>query len=254
MTGLATQADLDKAFLNEKQILEEEHVLANQVQALSTKSNELLDSLKQQSAKLSEIYTNENEVKHTLQTLLKDTASASHQMSHLASSIETVTDVMAEYIGLEGMISVIPNILNDIQTSIHSLVTQSVSETLISQHLSLTVQANRRASLLAASISAQIIASKFVIAVAIPIFEPPYTIYSIQTIPFSNKINGTWYKLNIKQNKVAMNTEKYTFDYDPGHCTPTKNFFVCQPSAVQVKIKPTNCIQSLVTDSPTIEN
>ena len=105
-----------------------------------------------------------------------------------------------------------------------------------------------RASILAASVYAEMTPTDAFVITRVPEFHPPFEIYSLKTIPFAKQNQTSLYmKLNLKNKFVAVNSISETFLFNPNHCPTKKGIIICQPSAVEIHKVPTSCEELLVT-------
>ena len=136
-----------------------------------------------------------------------------------SASLEIYSDVHMEYQSFLSLLTLLPYAISDIKESITALITQQLTENIISaDQISEVIPHNHRASLLSVHIYPTIEGNKFFIKVAIPEFHRPYTVYSINTIPFNPTKDGIYTALNIKNPVIAANPDGETFVYNPSIC------------------------------------
>ena len=63
ITGLASQDELDKVYSNEQQILLAENSVVDRIQAIQSQTTTIVDSIKDQNAKVAALYKDEVQVK-----------------------------------------------------------------------------------------------------------------------------------------------------------------------------------------------
>ena len=66
ITGLASQDELDKVYSNEQQILLAENSVVDRIQAIQSQTTTIVDSIKDQNAKVAALYIDEVQVKSSI--------------------------------------------------------------------------------------------------------------------------------------------------------------------------------------------
>ena len=66
ITGLASQDELDKVYSNEQQILLAENSVVDRIQAIQSQTTTIVDSIKDQNAKVAALYKDEVQVKSSI--------------------------------------------------------------------------------------------------------------------------------------------------------------------------------------------
>ena len=250
ITGLASTDDIQKLHDNENSLLKAEETLISQMDKVRTQTNTVVSAIREQSSQIADIYKDEIEVKETLQALLGDTNDALQQVRGLTAALEIFSDISVEFQAIFNIIDLLPELIKDIHDSISALASQSVTANLLpSEDIGLKIPHHRRASLLAAHISAAIDADAFHIIVSLPEFYPVFTAYAIKTVPFHPTPPDNFYTLQIDQLPIAMNNEKNLFQYNPALCESKNAITICSPHLITLKHKPTTCAETLLTNN-----
>jgi hypothetical protein len=240
LTGLAPKEDIDILNSNEQKILQSEQQLTDRIQQIQSQTANIVDSIKEQNSKVSQLYKDEITVKQTIQSLLQDTDNAVQQLSSLTAALEIYSDVSSEFQGFLTLLNLVPYLVTELKDTVQAITTQTIAESLIpSQEISLKIPNNKRASLLAVEITPFIQANEFLVQMEIPEFLPVFTLYYIKTVPFITVPNQTLYQmhqvinytpyqiLNPETNLIAVNIDHETFVYKEGICNDQKSITIC---------------------------
>jgi len=247
LTGLASADDIEKLHQNENQILQAENSLSSSVEDIQKTTENIITAIRAQSEKMNTLYTDEKSVKTTLQTLLADSNSALEQIRSLTAAMEIVNDVSIEWSTVFSLIDLMPQLIQDLHDSVSALSSQSITPTILSaESINSKIPYHRRASMLAATISAIIKADKYLLRIEIPEFYPVFTVIAIKTLPISPQGQGSYSQLKLENEFVAMNNEKTTFVYNPAYCHDQKSVTICEPNLITLRHKVTTCSEVLV--------
>src|SRR5450830_827709 len=248
-TGLATQEDVDKLERNEEKLAAMEEKTQVEIKTILTKTNTIIDSLTEQASKMSKLYSDETALKDALRLVMKDEQDTIIRLAHINASMEILSDISLEYSAFGYMLMLVPQMLQEIEESLLALTTQSLMPSILpASNLKHVIPMYTRASILAASVYAEMTPTDAFIITKVPEFHPPFEIYSLKTIPFAKQNQTSLYmKLNLKNKFVAVNSISETFLFNPNHCPTKKGIIICQPSAVEIHKVPTSCEELLVT-------
>jgi len=246
LTGLASSDDIQKLHENEGQILKAENDLSQSVEDIQKKTDDVIQAIRAQSLKMSNLYTDEKQVKTTLQALLADSNNAIEQIRSLTAAIEIQNDVSLEWSTIFSMIDLMPELIQDLHDSVFALSSQTISPNILStEEITTKVPFHRRASMLSATITGLLKADKYILQITLPEFYPVYTIVAIKTIPISPQGQGTYSQLKIEDEFVAINNEKTTFVYNPAYCSEHNTITICAPNLITLHHKVTTCSETL---------
>ena len=131
LTGLATQDDMQKIDDTEKQIINNEKQIQKEMTNILSKTNSIVASFTEQAEKMSKLYDSEINLKNTLQTIIKDESNTVNKINQLVASLEVMTDVIIEFNSFQGMLSLLPHMIEDIEHAVDSVTSQTLHSTLL---------------------------------------------------------------------------------------------------------------------------
>jgi hypothetical protein len=228
------------------------------VKTILSQTNAIVDSLKEQSNKLANLYKDETSVKNALSTLLQDENNIMSQLTKIAASLEVMTDVSTEFMVFHSTMNLIPYMLQDIEDCVLAIATQSFFPSLVpEEEIRHLIPIHAKASLLAISVSASLTASSYFIDIQIPEFYPAFQVSKVSAIPWytrHEKSSIIYSVYNMNEPFVAVNSQLDVFSFHAEACTKRNSITICPPYLIKVQTLPATCPQQIVMglDTPDI--
>ncbi len=250
ITGLAPYDQVEKLQRNEEQIQKVQEETTKEVKTILSQTNAIVDSLKEQSNKLANLYKDDTSVKNALSTLLQDENNIMSQLAKIAASLEVMTDVSTEFMVFHSTMNLIPYMLQDIEDCVLAIATQSFFPSLVpEEEIRHLIPIHAKASLLAISVSASLTASSYYIDIQIPEFYPAFQVSKVSAIPwYTRDVKGsTIYSVyNINEPFVAVNSQLDVFSFHAEACTKRNSITICPPYLIKIQTLPATCPQQIV--------
>jgi hypothetical protein len=244
ITGLATQDEYDILSKNQVNIVSQEEKDAVEIQHLDLKTNELLDAMRQQNIKVLALYKDEAKLHGSLQSLLKDETELTVKLTHFSKALEAMSDVSLEYASIMSAISIIPNLISDIETQLNSVLSQNIVASLLPENIiSSNINNYGIATLSGVTIDTEV-STDYYIVYRVPHIIDEYRIYSLDTIPFVIG-NSSFHRIKLEANLIAMNSLGYSFVYEEDKCLSKFSRIFCEVSHVVISVTQNTCVSAL---------
>ena len=244
--GLATSDDVVELFKSETALHYREDVIEKQVSNLTDISNVLVQSYKNLSADIHATLKREKHLFKTIEDITKAETSTVQTLETLASTIDRLIVVGAEYSSLNMQILLY---IHTLEKS-HSLVLSALGNVVDIARIPIEILSSSFSDYLKPaiqSITADFMYDKngYSIKYRIPKLSDPFKIYIINSIPVHYK--KLWLKLNTEKYIVINSVADYlVLDEIEKICTLRNDHYLCSPNDVTIRHSSTNCAIEIV--------
>jgi hypothetical protein len=187
VSGLARESANDKlkeATTNLKHIEDDN---AGDIIKLEKKSNDIIERISKQNAKMLQLYKDENSMNVKLTNLLHEDASISKQMSMLVKSLEVTSDINIECAVVQTILELIPVLIAECRETVESMYTGVLPADVSVQALG----AGNSAGTLPNTYHAEVVA--FHDELSVLYFLPSYVEFNVIHLSFPSKVIGISY-------------------------------------------------------------
>jgi len=186
--------------------------------------------------------------KTSIQDVLKDTSNSFSQIQKIVATLEVFSDLNIEYSSIINTMNILPLLINDIQSSMTGLVTQSLTSPLLpTESIEIEISENRQASISAAVIEPYMSKDGFNVIVTIPEFYKTFNIYAVNSLPFKPPSSSSYISFIEPQSfPVAVNIDNEFFNFNPALCHNKYSITVCAPHLTSIRRIAQTCSEAIV--------
>ena len=247
--GLATSEQTEKIIKNQENILAHSKSADTELINLHNETISLLKFVNNESESIKSLFKEEDKLTEHLSSVVKEEEELSVQMNQVIEALETLSDVSLELQAIISQINLIPELLNELEKLVSSLISNSLSIDLLplpqeTSHLKYFSIDSIKFIEFRGSADDQ----GFYVEYSVPIISDTYSVFRIETIPFQGPDNR-FYSLDIKKGLTAINTHGYLFSFNPDVCRFSVNTYLCPGQFLDIHLLPRNCNEELLKES-----
>ena len=243
-TGLADETEVEKLKTNEEKLRAAEQHNGEEILRIENRANSIIERMKDQNSKLVQLYNDEQDVGLRLSDVITDTASLHKQLTQIVQSLEILSDVNIEYVTMQGMMQLIPVMLQECRKTLESAISDSVSPVELATLLQ--NEKLRKASFNHINSAVTTDGENFTIIFRVPEFFPVFHAVRVESLPIHAASNSACYELELRNNLAAINAEGETFLFDPTLCELKAGIAICSTDNIEWHAQPTTCIEALL--------
>jgi len=236
-TGLARIKDVKDISDNQEDIRSTQIKDEEEIVKLEKSENNLLKELKDNSAQLSNLFENEQNVSKTLVEVMNDEKSIIVKLEKIAAVLELSSDLIIEFNDIVLSILSIQNAIDHLADTMDNLILGKVSTHLLDYQITKHLDAN---ALKLATVKPIMSVNNCYVKISVPVFET-WRLYRLRTIPFGKTNNGIYFKYDIDNNIYAISSQNMIFEYSSDICNIVDNLHVCTMHGLQIRVKPVGC-------------
>jgi hypothetical protein len=246
VTGLAGEEEIEKLKTVEENLRHVELDNAGEIVKLESKSNEIVSRISKQNERIVQLYKDESVLNGKLSDLLSEDASISRQLATLVRSLEVVSDVNVEYAVIASIIELVPVLLGECRTMVHSLYDGILPNEIF--------QEMWRVSKISKETTRHIHSEVWVQhdLTYIVYYVPDYTEYAVvhmAFLPLRMGENGACVRIRKDPYIAAIGFDGQFFDYGMNECVTSADSIFCSPDRIAVRVRPKTCVERLAVGS-----
>jgi hypothetical protein len=246
VSGLARESAIDKLKEATSNLKHVEDDNAGEIIKLEKKSNNIIERISKQNAKMLALYKDENSMNVKLTNLLREDASISKQMSLLVKLLEVTSDINIEFALVQTILELIPVLIAECRETVESVYMGVLPAGVSVQGL----RSGNRTGTLPGTYLAEVLA--FHDKLSVLYFVPSYVEFDVihlSFLPFTEKGSSTCFTVSDHDYVVVENIKGHFFEYDANDCAVTLKYSVCATDRVVVRTKPIRCNAHLALGS-----
>jgi hypothetical protein len=239
ISGLADEEEIKKLEKTAENLRHVEIDNAEEIVKLESKSNEIVERISKQNERLTKLFKDEQGLNSKLQDIMSEDASISRQLSSTVRSLEVVADLNLEYSMLSSIIELIPVLLTECRTVVHSLYDGILPNEILEA-------AWKKGSInkdTAKHVYSEVWIQHDIIAVVY--YVPDYAEFSLYRLDFLPVLVGTGktcVRIDSKPYVTAISMDGQFFDYSGDNCTTDATSVVCSVERVTLRKSPKTCV------------
>jgi hypothetical protein len=242
VTGLAGEEEIEKLKTVEENLRHVELDNAGEIVKLESKSNEFVSRISKQNERIVQLYKDESVLNKKLSDLLSEDASISKQLTTLVRSLETISDVNIEYAVVASIIELVPVLLGECRTMVHSLYDGILPNEVFQEMWKVSKISRETTRHIHSEVWIQHDLTSIVY------YVPDYTEYTvihIAFLPLRVGQNGACVRIRKDPYVAAVGFDSQFFDYGINECVTDADSSFCSPDRITVRIRPMTCVERL---------
>ena len=246
--GLASYDDVERLSKNEDKLLETEQRLEDDITTVLDKTNTIIASFTDQSAKLSQLYKSEASIKEALQQVLLDEKDTVNRLNQLIISMEILSDVEVEFSSFASILSLIPTMIDEIADAIDATLSQTVHPSILpSESIKAKIPFETQASIMTPYVRSYMTPAESYIEYRLTEYHMSFTVFHVAALPISHPTAAnTYIEFDLTNPFVASNSLAETFIFTHGECNVRRGFTICDPALVRIHTRPRECAEALL--------
>ncbi len=244
ITGLTSDDKVLKLEENEEKLLVQEKANAVEIGRIENDTFNMLESLKKQNVKMSDLFETESDMEKTLTDLMRDEVSLSDKLSHVAYALEVTSDVTMVYQGLiTSVLGLGPEIrrIEDILFGNVGFVIGRLLDYSMVSALGNEVEVSLR-NCVRASWS---LLPENSVTFRCPRVTEKYRSFKMSSFPYMNA-EGKLEKFVSGSNKVIINGVYEFLTVEESQCSKDNSGLLCSSSVARIRRKPVTCAEFLI--------
>ncbi len=245
---LASYDDVERLSKNENKLLETEQRLESDITTVLDKTNTIIASFTDQSAKLSQLYKSEAFIKEALQQVLMDKKDTVNRLNQLIISMEILSDVEVEFASFASILSLILTMIDEIADAIDATLSQTVHPSILpSKSIKSKIPFETQASIMTPQVRSYMTPAESYIEYRLTEYHMSFTVFHVAALPISHPTAASTYiEFDLTNPFVASNSLAETFIFTHGECNVNLGFTVCDPALVRIHTRPRECAEALL--------
>jgi hypothetical protein len=189
-----------------------------------------------------QLYRDKSVLNKKLSDLLSEDASISRQLTTLVRSLEIVSDVNVEYAVVASIIELVPVLLGECRTMVHSLYNGILPNEVFQELWKVSKISNETTRHIHSEVWIQHDLTYIVY------YVPEYTEYTVvhmAFLPLRVGQNGACVRIRKDPYVAAVGFDDQFFDFVINECVTDADSIFCSPDRIAVRIRPVTCAERL---------